>query len=362
MKASLLPRMLALLAVVLIGGYYIIFQVLHVSIGNSPFDVRLQLPRAGGLYTGADVTYRGVGVGTVVGIDVEPQGVQVTLRLDHGTRIPTDVDANVRQLSAIGEQYVDLVPASSGGRVLAAGSVIPADRATVPIPIGTALNSLGALLDSLNSKDVTTVQQFLTTGFSGTGPDLRNLIASSTTLTQALAAAQPQTQALILDGTPVLTTLGETDQQFAQWTRSLNELTGQFKASDADLRALIAKGGPATAQLAALLDKTRTDIAGTIAGLGSGSQEVLNYQGQVQAMFAMLPVVAQDLRDVTAGGKIRGAIALNANGAPVCSYLVPSAQPLPSQRTATADLDNGCARSAPGLLQRGADAAPGPSR
>lgn len=361
MKVSLLPRMLALLAVVLLGSYYIVVQVLHFSIGNAPFDVTLQLPRAGGIYTSADVTYRGVGVGSVTRIDVQPQGVAVTLELDHGTRIPRDVDAQVKQLSAIGEQYVDLVPASADGGVLKAGSVIPADRATVPIPIGTALNSLGTLLDSLDEQDVTTVQKFLTTGFGGTGTDLRNLITSSQGLTQALSAAQPQTQALILDGTPVLETLGATNPQLAQYTGNLEELTAQFKASDADLRALISKGGPATAQLADLLTKTRTDIAGTIAGFGSGSAEVLRYQGQVQAMFQMLPVVALDLRDVTADGKVRGSIALN-GGKEVCSYLVPSAVPLPDQRTGTVDLDNDCARTGADLLQRGAAAAPGPAR
>ena len=361
MKRALLPRLLALAVVILLGGYYIVVNVLHVSIGNAPFDVTLQLPRAGGIYTSADVTYRGVGVGTVTRIQVQPQGVAVTLRLDHGTRIPTDVAANVRQLSAIGEQYVDLVPASSSGPVLRAGSVIPADRATVPVPIGTALNSLGALLDSLNEQDLTTVQKFLTTGFSGTGPDLRTLITSSQQLTQALAAAQPQTAALIQDGTPVLTTLNDTNPQFAQYTRSLNELTAQFAASDADLRALIAKGGPATGQLADLLAKTRTDIAGTIAGLGSGSAAVLQYQPQVAELFAMLPVVALDLRDVTAGGTVHGSIALN-GGSTVCTYLVPSAVPLPDQRTTAVDLDNGCARTAGDLLQRGAATAPGPSR
>lgn len=361
MKRALLPRILALLVVSVIGLYYIVFNVLHFTIGNGPFDVTLKLSRAGGIYTSADVTYRGVGVGTVTAIKVQPQGVAVTLQLKHGTKIPTDVDASIHQLSAIGEQYVDLVPASDSGSVLRQGSVIPADRATVPIPIGTALNSLGGLLDSLDEQDLTTVQKFLTTGFSGTGPDLRNLIVSSQSLTQSLSAALPQTQALITNGTPVLTTLGQTDAQFGQYTRSLDELTAQFKASDADLQALLAKGGPATAQLADLLATTRTDLAGTITGFGSGSEEVLRYQPQVQAMFQLLPVVALDLRDVTAGNTLHGSIALN-GGKSVCSYLVPSATPLPNQTTSTAALGNGCASSGGDLLQHGASAAPGPSQ
>lgn len=357
MRSGLLPRMLALVAVVLLGSYYVLLHVLHFSIGNAPFDVTLQLPRGGGIYTSADVTYRGVNIGTVTSVRVQPQGVAVTLQLDHGTRVPGDVDASVRQLSAIGEQYVDLVPRSAGGGRLHDGSVIPASRASVPLQIGTALNTLGDLLDSLNEQDLTTVQQFLTTGFSGTGPDLRNLITSSQTLTKALTDALPQTQALITDGTPVLTSLDSTDQQLADYLRNLSTLSAQFKASDADLQALLTKGGPASEQLAALLTRTRTDIAGTIQGFGDASKGVLQYQPQVQALFQLLPVVALDLRDVTAGGNLRSTLTIN-GGRTVCSYLVPGAVPLPSQTTNAVDLDNGCARSAPDLLQRGAGAAP----
>lgn len=359
MKRALLPRMLALLLVIALGSWYILVDVLHYRIGEDPFDVTLQLPRAGGIYTSADVTYRGVGVGTVTDVQVQPAGVAVTLELEHGTRIPADVAASVRQLSAIGEQYVDLVPGSSGGPVLEAGSVIPASRATVPVPIGAALTDLGDLLDSLDEQDLTTVQAFLTSGFRDTGPDLRNLVVTGQELTRALQAAQPQTTALILDGAPVLTTLDATSPQFAQYTRSLDELSAQFKASDADLRALIATGGPATGQLADLLAKTREDIAGTVAGLGSGSAAVLQYQPQVDALFQLLPVVALDLRDITAGGTVRSSLTLN-GGRTVCSYLVPSQVPLPGESTSTVDLDNSCGRIAPDLLQRGASTAPRP--
>lgn len=356
MKLSLVPRLLALLVVVLLGGYYILVSVLKVQIGNAPFDVQLQLPRAGGLYTSADVTYRGVGVGTVTAIQVRPDGVAVTLQLDHGTRIPAGVDADVRQLSAIGEQYVDLVPRSDGGQVLQAGSVIPLARATVPEPIGAALNSLGDLLDSLDAKDLATVQDFLSSGFTDTAPDLRNLITTGQELTRALAAAQPQTQAAILNGTPVLTGLRDTNAQLAEYTRSLNALTGQFATSDEDLRKLLANGGPAFGQLTSLLSRTRDSLAGTITGLSAGAQAVVDHPAGNQELFQMLPTVALDLRDISASGSIRTTLLINGDS-PVCSYLVPAAQPTPDEKLSTVDLHNGCSVSAPGLLQRGATTA-----
>jgi len=43
--------------------------------------------------------------------DVEPtkQGVQATLSIDNRFKIPVDASANVHSVSAVGEQYIDLV-------------------------------------------------------------------------------------------------------------------------------------------------------------------------------------------------------------------------------------------------------------
>lgn len=356
MTRSLLPRLIALVVVIVLGTYYVVSDVLHYSFGRGPYSVTLRLPRGGGIYTSADVTYRGVGIGRVSAVDVRPDGVDVTLHLDHDSRVPSDVDADVRQLSAIGEQYVDLVPRTATGQ-LRQGSVIPADRAHLPVPIGAALSSLGSLLDSLPSQDVATVESFLTTGFTGTDQDLRSLIVNSETLVKALAAAQPQTAALITNGTPVLQTFQSTAPQLQEWAADLNQLSATIASSDSDLQALLAKGGPSTDQLAGLLAKTRTDIAGTISGFGSSAAAFLAHQPQAQAMFEMLPVVAVDLRDITAGGTVRSTLTVN-GGRTVCSYLPAGAFPLPTQRTTAVDMDNGCARSAADLLQRGAATAP----
>ena len=357
---SLLPRLIALGLVILLGGYYIVVNVLHLSPGNSPFEVAVQMPRAGGLYEQATVTYNGVDIGTIKRIEVQPQGVRVRLAIDDDARIPQDVDANVRQLSAVGEQYVDLVPRSAGGPLLRGGSVIGEDRAHVPVAIGAALNDLGNLLDSIDEKNLETVRSFLTTGFTGTGPDLRNLIVNGQKLTRALQAAQPQTVRLIVDGNPTLKTLKASNKDVGAYLKNLNALSAQLKASDADLRRLLSEGAPATEQLADLLAQTREDIAGTLTGFGAGSEAVLQYEPQVQRIFQMLPVVALDLRDITTGGNLRSTLAINTENT-VCTYLGASAIPLPTQPTSGVDLDNRCTRTAPDLLQRGADRAPGAS-
>ena len=81
---------------------------------NRPYTVTLTMQSTGGIFENAEVTYRGVAVGRVRSLDLVDGGVSVSLAVDRGERVPADVEAVVANRSAIGEQFVDLQPLSSG--------------------------------------------------------------------------------------------------------------------------------------------------------------------------------------------------------------------------------------------------------
>ena len=122
----LLPRMVALVLVIVLGVYYIVFDVLKFSVTSQPFSITVVMPSAGGLYTGADVTYRGVQVGTVNALNLSRTAVSAKLSINAGEHIPDNGVVRVKELSALGEQYIDLQPSSTSGPDLKSGSVIPA--------------------------------------------------------------------------------------------------------------------------------------------------------------------------------------------------------------------------------------------
>src|SRR5699024_11980980 len=78
---------------------------------SQTYAVTVPVSNAAGLFDGSSVAYRGVQVGTVEDIAVGPGGVDVTLEILHEyDEIPADSYANIRMLSALGEQYVDFAP------------------------------------------------------------------------------------------------------------------------------------------------------------------------------------------------------------------------------------------------------------
>ena len=97
------------------------------------YTVQMELANAGGIFPQADVTYRGVSVGRVGAVRLTSTGVEADLNISNSAPpIPADLQASVADLSAVGEQYVNLRPATSSGPVPHRGQRDPAPRHHAP--------------------------------------------------------------------------------------------------------------------------------------------------------------------------------------------------------------------------------------
>jgi phospholipid/cholesterol/gamma-HCH transport system substrate-binding protein len=145
-------QLLALLLVTLVGVGYTGFRYANFGaiFGATTYPVTMKLADSGGIFTGADVTYRGVSVGRIGPLTLTADGVDAQLDLERGgPEIPADLTAAVRNLSAIGEQYVDLQPAGDSGPDLESGSVIPLTRVSTPVQVDQVVSSLDGFVRSV---------------------------------------------------------------------------------------------------------------------------------------------------------------------------------------------------------------------
>ncbi len=238
-------QLIAFVVITLVGVSYVgvRYAGLDRLLWDPRYPVTVQLADSGGIFSGANVTYRGVDVGRVGELSLTEDGVAVELLIDKDTPpIPADLTAVVANLSAIGEQYVDLRPNTDSGPMLTAGSVIPEQATRTPVPIEEVLLNLDRFVRSVPLDSLRTTVEELGTAFSGTGPELEALLDSSRTLTEDALDALPQTLTLIRDGRTVLDTQNAPAQASAitSFSRDLRLLAGQLKESDPDLRRLIA--------------------------------------------------------------------------------------------------------------------------
>ena len=118
---------LTIIALVVLGWYYLRVPSLA---GIGQYKLYADLPRSGGLYETANVTYRGTQIGKVTGVEPTENGVKATMSIDNEFKIPKDATANVHSVSAIGEQYLDQVSTANPGQYYTNRHTITEDTET----------------------------------------------------------------------------------------------------------------------------------------------------------------------------------------------------------------------------------------
>jgi phospholipid/cholesterol/gamma-HCH transport system substrate-binding protein len=309
-------QLLAFVIVTVLGVGYVSVRYLGAGalFGAGPYPVTLQLNDSGGIFTGADVTYRGVSVGRVGPLRLTSQGIDAQLEIaPDAPPIPADLDAVVSNLSVIGEQFVDLRPARGNGPTLHAGSVIPAARTSTPVPVGDLIAHLDTFLRSVPLESLRTVVHELGTAFIGTGTDLQVLLDSTDAFTRDAIAALPQTVTLIRDGRVVLQTQNEQSSAIISFSRDLALLAAQLRSSDPDLRRLITTAPQFADQTSGLLRESGTQIGQLLADLLTVSRVTLPRQAALRHLLSVYPVVTggTDSSVVPADGFVHLGLALN---------------------------------------------------
>jgi phospholipid/cholesterol/gamma-HCH transport system substrate-binding protein len=289
--------------------------------GTTTYPVRVQLAQSGGIFTGADVTYRGVSVGRVGPLTIIPEGVEAQLDIRRDAPpIPADVDADVHNLSAIGEQYVDLRPASDGGPYLEDGSVIPVARTSTPVPVEELVVSLDDFVRSVPLDSLRTVVGELGDAFSDTALPLQKLLDTTNAFTEDTVDALPETLTLIEDGRTVLTTQNEVAGSFRSFSADLALLADQLAESDPDLRRLMETGPEASTQISGLLRESGSGAGQLIADLLTISRVAEPRQAGLRQIFVTYPGVTSTTYTVVPGdGTAHLGLVLNVFDPPPCT-------------------------------------------
>ncbi|WP_261674979.1 MCE family protein [Streptomyces lusitanus] len=276
----------------------------HVGVADH-YTVDVRLPRTGGLFTHADVTYRGVSVGRVGPVRLTDDGVVAELRIKKSApRIPADTKAVVAALSAVGEQYIDLRPESDGSPYLTDGARIDQADTQVPAPVTDVLASVDDLVRSVPQDDLRTVVDELGEAFEGHGDDLQVLLDSGSDFVEAADRALPSTVLLINDGETVLRTQAQEGAAIRGFARGAEELARALKGSDADLRRLLAVTPEAATQVSGVLRDLDPSLGVVLANLLTTAEVAVTRQRGIEELLVTYPAVVSAGSTAVDGGKL----------------------------------------------------------
>lgn len=317
MKIQLLVfALVSLVGIAYVGANYVGLPRLF----GGGYTVMAKFPDSGGIFRNAEVTYRGVTVGRVEQLRLTDGGVAVEMNLQDDARVPAGATARVRNRSAVGEQYVDLVPQGRGAPYLEDGSVIPRKRTDLPVQVSTVLSNLDQLVNSVPKQDLSTTVDELGAAFEGSGPELQRLIDSGNALIEEANANLAETRRLIDDGETVLETQRETSSAIKSFSSDLASLSDQLRESDSDLRATLDRGSSASIQLTGLLNDVEPTLPLLLSNLISTAEVTTMRLPALEQLLVIYPINVSAAFSVVPGdGTAHFGLAGNVNEPPPCT-------------------------------------------
>jgi phospholipid/cholesterol/gamma-HCH transport system substrate-binding protein len=262
--------------------------------GSDACTVHADFPDSGGIFSNAEVTYRGVAVGRVGALHLIDKGVRVDLNLDNckSAKVPADASATVSDRSVIGEQYVNLIPKNGKGPYFNGGELIPMSRNSIPVSAQALLTNFDSLVKSVDLTNLQTVVSELGKAFNARGQDLGSLLDSTHTLLTAAQQNLPETIALIEQSATVLQTQIDEKDPLTSWTHSLNLLSAQLKKSDPDIRNLLNNGPKDLNVVKKFVTDNRTDLGVTLANLATVGTILVRHLDGIEEIFELYPALA----------------------------------------------------------------------
>jgi phospholipid/cholesterol/gamma-HCH transport system substrate-binding protein len=277
----------AIVSLIITAITYLRLPAMLFGVGR--YSVTVELPKSGNLYANANVTYRGTEVGEVKAVRLTDTGVVAVLSMDSNVHIPSDLDAQVHSQTAIGEQYVALLPRNATSPPLKDGDVIPLSRTSVPPDINSLLDATNRGLGAIPNDNVKTVIDESYTAFGGLGPEFSRFVDGATTLAIDAQKNIDSLTTLIDDSKPVFDSQTDSADSVQAWAAHLATITGELQSQDAAVAGLLEKGGPAADEVRALLDRVRPTLPVLLANLVSVGQVAVTYQADIEQLLVLLP-------------------------------------------------------------------------
>jgi phospholipid/cholesterol/gamma-HCH transport system substrate-binding protein len=287
MSKRTLVNLVFFLGVFFLMMFWAAQNIISIRAIEQPYTIKGDFIAASGVLPNAEVAYLGIHYGSVTKVDRRVGGVEITMDIDKGKRIPLGSLARIFRKSAIGEPYIDFQPPTSFKPDGAKDSdymptkdhVVPRADTRNPLEFSELLKTASALLANIDPNKAGTLVHELSVALNGRGDDLRTITISLDELSATFAAKTNVLDRLATNNTAITHVLATRANDLGQSLTNLRLVADALQASNGDTRVLLSQGRELVGRLADLvsdqkgnLDCTLKDLANLTTVAGSPAQ------------------------------------------------------------------------------------------
>ena len=270
------------------AGLVVVFGQFRFSSGQTYHATFAEASR---LKAGQDVRIAGVPVGSVKAVALNPDNtVDVEFDVNKRYQLYTTTKAKIRYQNLVGDRYLEIASVADPGELvkLPPGATISQDNTEPALDLDALLGGLRPVLKGLDGDKVNEVSNAIIELLQGQGGALSNLLTSTSSFTQNLAARDQLIGDTITNLNTVLATIDDKGAQFDTSVDQLQQLITGLAQNRDPVAGAIPPLASATNDLTELLQTSRRPLQGVIENLRPMAQRLDERKADVNKVIEPL--------------------------------------------------------------------------
>jgi phospholipid/cholesterol/gamma-HCH transport system substrate-binding protein len=265
--------------------------------------VQAEFQRAVGLYTGSTVRILGVPVGKITKITPHGESVTVDMTYNGKYKVPADAGAAIVPPSIVGDRYIQLTPAYTGGPVLSDHAKIALQKTEVPAELDDIYQSLDDLNKALGPQGANSdgaLSRLISVGAqdlgNGNGQRLHDALHGLSDLLGTLDNSKGDLVGVINHLGQFTTTLANDDTNVRKVNDDLAQVADQLAGERDDLSQAVENLSVALGEVQSLVKDSRVNLTADVHGLASISQTLVNEKQSLTEFLDVAPEALSNLQ------------------------------------------------------------------
>lgn len=282
--------------------------------------LKAKMTDAFGLTAGTGVTLRGVDIGTVKSVALNPDGsgADIALTVRGDVDIPAESYLQVTMASMAGIQSVDILPTSDTGPYLRSGDSIAAPADKQPQQMDEIIVDAAKIIRAIDTGSISTIGTELYQAVNSDPDAFSELIRNGTQLARLVNDNAPLIKGLLGDWLTTLDAMSDTSRSFQTGMRTMATFTDQLDANQPVFIHLLDRSPAALTHATELFDRYRGTFGGVLANLAIVEPIIAERDAALATGLNTIPQGLIDLRSIVKNN--RADFTLVGTQGPVCMF------------------------------------------